>query len=138
MAQVLRCKVGDLAVVVSATLSQNIGQIVEVLGRQRRGKISLKKLGHIWHVKALSGRPSLQYLFASGDLVQATEGPVPDFRMVPVSGLPDVDGQLAQCGIGKASNARQSPSVAAVAALARDPVASPLSCSVSSDVEQRA
>jgi len=117
--------VGDLAVVVSATVSQNIGQIVEVLGQQQAGTLRLEGLGHIWHVRTVSGRSSLHYLYQSGKIVAAAEGPAPDFTLVPVTGLPDVDGIAAK---RKCAKVRSRPAPAAPAQLE----------SVASDMEQRA
>lgn len=79
--QKLNCKVGDLAIVVSAKLPQNVGQIVEVLGPQTGKPFALTDLGHMWQVRAVSGRESLYYLLErTGHVVQHVQGPVPDGR----------------------------------------------------------
>ena len=87
--QTLRCSIGDLAIVVSAKLPQNIGQIVEILGLQTGKPFALTEPGHVWQVRAVSGRASLYYCFdKEGRIVQHAEGPVPDCRLRPVSGVP--------------------------------------------------
>lgn len=87
-AQSLRCKIGDLAIVVSAKLPQNLGQIVEVLGPQTGVPFRLTGPGHVWQVRAVSGRESLYYRFdKDGRVVQHAEGPVPDCRLRPMSGV---------------------------------------------------
>jgi hypothetical protein len=86
--QTLRCKPGDLAIVVSAKLPQNVGQIVEVLGPQTGKPFRITDQGHVWQVRAVSGRASLHYCFEkTGRIVQEVEGPVPDCRLRPVSGV---------------------------------------------------
>ena len=57
----LNCKVGDLAIVVNTELSQNLGQIVEVLGLPPPAPIGLTGKGHIWQVRVVSGRATLYY-----------------------------------------------------------------------------
>ena len=75
----LNCKIGDLAIVVNAHQTQNIGQIVEVLGPQTKVPFDLNGPGHVWQVRAVSGRATLIYLFPTeGKVVQHAEGPAPD------------------------------------------------------------
>jgi hypothetical protein len=57
----LNCKVGDLAIVVSAVHAENIGQIVEVLGPQCKKPFDLAGQGHTWQVRTVSGRETLCY-----------------------------------------------------------------------------
>lgn len=88
--QTFNCKIGDLAIVVSALLPENLGQIVEVLGPQTELPFKLTGPGHVWQVRAVSGRGSLYYRFDKEErVVQHVEGPVPDCRLRPVRGLPD-------------------------------------------------
>jgi hypothetical protein len=86
--QKLNCRVGDLAIVVSAKLPQNVGQIVEILGFQTGVPFLLTGPGHVWQVRAVSGRASLYHRFdKTGRVVQHAEGPVPDCCLKPVAGL---------------------------------------------------
>jgi hypothetical protein len=97
--QNLNCKPGDLAIVVNAILPQNLGQIVEVLGPQADRPFKLQGPGHIWRVRVITGRESLFYLFSeSARVVRHVEGPVPDCRLRPVSGL------QGECGDGGAAH----------------------------------
>lgn len=90
--QKLNCKVGDLAIVVSAKLPQNLGQIVEVIGPQTGKPFALTEPGHVWQVRGVSGRASLYYMFDKDRrVVQHVEGPVPDCRLRPVSGICPAD-----------------------------------------------
>jgi hypothetical protein len=89
----LNCKVGDLAIVISAELPANLGQIVEILGDPRPGT-PLPGPGHVWHVRSIGGRRSLTYFFRdTGRTERLAEGPVPDIRLRPLNGLPDDDGK---------------------------------------------
>jgi hypothetical protein len=86
--QNLRCKIGDLAIVVRAKLPENLGQIVEVLGPQTDIPFRLTDSGHVWQVRAAGGRASLYYRFEkSGRVVRHAEGPVPDSCLDPISGV---------------------------------------------------
>lgn len=86
----LNCKAGDLAIVVSTELPENLGQIVEVLGLQTGTPVELTGLGHVWRVRALGGRRTLFYRFNNdGRIVQHAEGPAPDRCLRPISGLLD-------------------------------------------------
>jgi hypothetical protein len=94
--QKLNCKVGDLAIVVSAKLPQNVGQIVEVIGLQTGKPFALTDPGQVWEVRAVSGRDSLYYLLErTGRVVQHVQGPVPDSRLRPVSGIAPADAKAA-------------------------------------------
>ena len=95
----LNCKVGDLAIVVATELPQILGQIVKVLGLQTGTPPVLRGLGHIWHVRVLSGRKTLVYRY--NDIVrfvEHAEGPAPDHCLRPVSGLDDDDGAPVDVG----------------------------------------
>ena len=88
----LNCKAGDLAIVVATELPENMGQIVEVLGLPTGKPITLTGKGHVWHVRAVSGRATLVYRFnAEMTYAEYGEGPVPDRCLRPVSGLADGD-----------------------------------------------
>ena len=95
----LNCAVGDLAIVTSAHLQENVGQIVEVIGVQTGKPFSLDGEGHVWQVRAISGRATLRYKFASGKSTRRVRGPVPDHRLRLVSGLADPAGVLRACAL---------------------------------------
>ena len=100
----LNCKIGDLAIVVNTQLPENLGQIVEVLGPQTEVSFDLAGPGHVWQVRAVSGRATLMCLFhADGRVVMHVEGPAPDCRLRPVCGLSLDDG--AQEDLGAKSRA---------------------------------
>ncbi len=90
--QKLNCSVGDLAIVVNTELPENLGQIVEVLGVQTGHPLALTSSGHVWQVRTVSGRPTLIYRYNdTGRTISEVEGPAPDSRLRPVSGLPDLE-----------------------------------------------
>ena len=78
----LRCKVGDLAIVVSARLEKNIGQIVEDMAAADPSH-GLRERTHAWVVRTASGRRALHYRDLTGRIVKKATGPVPDRRLVP-------------------------------------------------------
>lgn len=96
----LNCKVGDLAIVVATELPENLGQIVEVLGLQTGVPFSMTGRGHMWQVRAISGRATLTYRFNEAVIrvVEHSEGPAPDRCLRPVSGLTDADGASKDTG----------------------------------------
>jgi len=97
----LRCKVGDLAVVVNAEQTSNLGQIVEVLGLPTNRPFKLNGPGHVWQVRTVSGRKSLHYRMPKGHFRHLSTGPVPDCRLRPIPGL-----------LGQDSVTRQASAVA--------------------------
>jgi hypothetical protein len=105
--QKLNCKPGDLAIVVSAEQQQNIGQIVEVLGPPTGKPFNLPGHHYVWQVRAVSGRATLHYRHADGRLVQHVEGPAPDFRLRPVSGLDDGEKAQEDVAVGKTAPRRK-------------------------------
>ena len=91
----LNCKVGDLAIVISAYITENIGNIVEIVGPPTGRPIKASWECATWHVRTVSGRRTLVYRLGNGSIgivKRHAEGPVPDFRLWPVSGLPDEHG----------------------------------------------
>ena len=80
----MKCKPGDLAVVVNAQCACNIGFIVEVIApHDGRGDIVFKGQGHVWLVKCHA--PMTWYL--RGKRYRRKTGPVPDSRLQPIRGL---------------------------------------------------
>ena len=105
MSSKTNCQIGDLAIVISAEQSQNLGQIVEVVGRNKGKPFGLKGPGIVWQVRTVSGRETLYYLFRDlGKVVLLAEGPAPDCRLKPVTGLPDGDKARTEAGVGIASS----------------------------------
>jgi hypothetical protein len=97
----LNCKIGDLAIVVSAELPQNIGYIVEVIGIHTDKPLLLERPGHVWQVRGASGRKGLHYQFRdTGLVVQHSEGPVPDLCLRAIAGLGSLDAATEDMGVG--------------------------------------
>ena len=85
---VLRCKVGDLAIVVSARLEKNIGQLVEVMASADLN-YGLSDRAPAWVVRTVSGRKSLHYRYLTGGIGRKAGGHVPDFRLAPLRADPE-------------------------------------------------
>jgi hypothetical protein len=71
----MKCKLGDLALVIDAVNPENIGRIVSVVRLQNNeDELKIQDLGIIWHVK------SFDKLFWSigNAMYEACSGPVPD------------------------------------------------------------
>jgi hypothetical protein len=80
----MKCKPGDLAVVVNAQCACNIGFIVQVLApHDGTGGIAFVGQGHVWLVKC--HRPMTWYV--RGKRYRRKTGPVPDSRLQPIRGL---------------------------------------------------
>lgn len=105
----LNCKVGDLAVVVSAELSENLGQIVEILAPATGIPFLLVESRQVWQVVTVSGRKTLLYRFnqENGRVDQHSEGPVPDRCLRPVSGLTDGGEEPTGADIGRPARRRR-------------------------------
>jgi hypothetical protein len=81
----LRCKPGDLAVVVRAKYPVNLGRIVRVIRRdQGSGILFYAKDTPAW--LAVSARPLTWYV--DGKRILRKSGPVPDAQLQPIRGLP--------------------------------------------------
>jgi hypothetical protein len=84
----MRCKVGDLAVVVNAECRCNLGHIVQVVApHDGTGILRFLNEGQVWIVA--SRRPMTWYL--RGKRYRRKIGPVPDNRLQPIRGLPPRD-----------------------------------------------
>lgn len=84
----MRCKVGDLAVVVNAQCRCNLGNIVRIVApHDGTGILRFARDGHVWIVA--SHRPMTWYLH--GKRYRRKIGPVPDNRLQPIRGLPSGD-----------------------------------------------
>ena len=106
----MRCKVGDLAVVVNAECRCNVGNIVRVIApHDGTGVIRFARHGHVWLVAA--HRPLTWYM--RGKRYRRKTGPVPDNRLQPIRGLPlgqqgkkETDTDI---GEGKAADRKRAP-----------------------------
>lgn len=85
----LRCRPGDLAVVVFAENPQNVGLIVRVLKAHcGRGRLALKGKGPLWSVACAQ-----PLIYKLGDkYIPRRRGPVPDSYLQPIRGA---DGRLS-------------------------------------------
>ena len=61
-----RCKVGDLAIVISANIPENIGNIVEIVGPPTGRPLKASWECATWHVRTISGRRTLVYWLGNG------------------------------------------------------------------------
>jgi hypothetical protein len=85
-----RCKVGDLAIVISANIPENIGNIVEIVGPPTGRPLKASWECATWHVRTISGRRTLVYRLGNGSIgivKRHAEEPVPDFRLRPFLGI---------------------------------------------------
>lgn len=80
----LRCKPGDLAVVIFAEHLHNIGLIVRVLHPYESGDIELPDKGFLWEVECRRK----QLWVSQRRALWRNRGPVPDAYLLPLSGLP--------------------------------------------------
>lgn len=87
----LRCKAGDLAVVIYAEHLHNIGLVVRVLRPYGDGDIHLPGKGFLWEVEC-----SRKQLWVSQRRALWRHcGPVPDAYLLPLSGQPDAQSTTA-------------------------------------------
>jgi hypothetical protein len=82
----LRCRPGDLAVVISAVNAENLGTIVTVVALHDGQPFNLKEGGAAWRVRCPVGAAGLLYVYASGRRVQLPEGPIRDCDLQPIRG----------------------------------------------------
>ena len=80
----LRCKPGDIALVVRAEHLHNVGLIVKVLGPYPGGDIDLPGRGFLWEVEC----KQLQMWMMNGQVRWRHRGPVPDEYLLPLRGQP--------------------------------------------------
>jgi hypothetical protein len=80
----MKCRVGDLAVVIRADIRSNLGRIVKVLGpHDGCGLLRFKRDGMVW--KVACHQPMTWSL--NGKLYRRKIGPVPDNRLQPIRGV---------------------------------------------------
>lgn len=78
----LRCKAGDLAMVIYAEHLHNIGLIVRVLGPYGGGDIRLPDKGFLWEVEC----SQKQLWVSQRRALWRHRGPVPDAYLLPLGG----------------------------------------------------
>ena len=83
--ETLRCRIGDLAVVVGCHLPENTGNIVKIIGVEGyQGWYGITGHTFVWTVEVTKDRP-LVYENADVGLYTLMEGPVPDQLLIPIS-----------------------------------------------------
>jgi hypothetical protein len=90
----LRCKPGDLAIVISATIPENIGNLVEVVGPTTGLPVKAHWQCATWQVRTVSGRKTLVYKLGNkrtSRVERHAEGPVQDFKLRPLPGVEEID-----------------------------------------------
>lgn len=89
-----RCKAGDLAVVVSAHNSENLGQIVSVIeAYDGRGPLVFgEECGFVW----LCESPLIMAWQVNDRYFRARRGPVPDSSLKPLRGQTDETGRSSE------------------------------------------
>ena len=81
----MRCKPGDLAIVICAEIRGNLGNIVRVVApHDGSGTLRFPNEGHVWIVDC----PRLMTWYLNGKRYRRKSGPVPDNRLQPIRGLP--------------------------------------------------
>jgi hypothetical protein len=78
----MKCRVGDLAVVVRADLECNIGNIVRVIAPVDGSHAAFKGQGQVWMVEC---QRDMTWL-VKDKTVHRRRGPVPDNRLQPIRG----------------------------------------------------
>ena len=109
----MRCKAGDLAVVVSAEIRRNVGIIVRIIApHDGAGALRFTRHGHVWLVAA--PRPMTWTLH--GKVYRRKTGPVPDNRLQPLRGLPPgtLVAKPAESGLGAGNKAQRKRSIATI------------------------
>ena len=81
----LRCRPGDLAIVISAKYASNLGRIVRVIRRDNgNGALRYKESIPTWLVES----PTLLTWYAYKKRYRRKRGPVPDAQLQPIRGEP--------------------------------------------------
>ena len=77
----MKCRVGDLAVVIAAHHRSNLGRIVRILAQHDgSGNISFTRVGHVWLVDA----PHSMVWSVGTKRYRRKLGPVPDCQLQPI------------------------------------------------------
>ena len=109
----MRCKPGDLAVVVSAELRCNVGLIVRIIApHDGAGAVRFTDQGYVWLVAA----PRRMTWYMHGKVYRRKIGPVPDNRLQPIRGLPSgtLVAKPAESGVGPGKKAERKRSLATI------------------------
>ena len=81
----LRCRPGDLAIVINAKYASNLGRIVRVIRRDNgNGALRYKENIPTWLVES----PTLLTWYAYKKRYRRKRGPVPDAQLQPIRGEP--------------------------------------------------
>ncbi len=81
----MKCRPGDLAIVVHAVYRCNVGRIVKVVAlHDGKGVLTIEKAGPVWLVEC--GRRMKWTV--RGKTYRRRKGPVPDAYLRPIRGLP--------------------------------------------------
>jgi len=86
MASQLKCRIGDLAVVIDAFNKCNIGRIVHVVGRCTSDSPLPPSFGSLSNCDWLVQCPTLLTWDIDGKRLRRKRGPVPDFALQPIRG----------------------------------------------------
>jgi hypothetical protein len=89
----MKCRVGDLAVVVRADLECNLGNIVRIVAPVAGSHDAFKGQGQVWTVEC---QRDMTWLYKD-KTVRRKRGPVPDNRLQPIRG--QTPGQAQDQGI---------------------------------------
>ena len=104
----MKCKVGDLAVIVAADFKSNIGNIVKIIAPDDgKGICDWSKQGLAWVVTA--ARPITWVI--NGKRYRRKIGPVPENRLQPIRGVKAGRKAKESIGLGVAPSVRQKRSV---------------------------
>jgi len=83
----LNCKPGDLAIIINAYNSVNIGAIVKVIAAHKNQNALDKEADdHLWTVKA----PHPMTYAIDGKLIRKHKGPAPDSSLWPIRGVSEL------------------------------------------------
>ncbi len=94
----MRCRVGDLAVVIRANLPSNLGNIVRIVAPcDGRGDIVFTKEGPVWIVEC-QRRMTWEL---RGKRYRRKKGPVPDNRLQPIRGVAAGEGDRDAAEVGE-------------------------------------
>jgi len=104
----MKCKVGDLAVIVAADFKSNIGNIVKVIAPDDgKGICDWSEQGLAWVVTA--ARPITWVI--NGKRYRRKIGPVPENRLQPIRGVTAGKKAKESIGLGVTSSVGQKRSV---------------------------
>lgn len=102
----MKCRVGDLAVVVGAEYKSNLGKIVRVVEpHDGRGEIHFRNQGPIWWVES----HSMLFWTKGRKRFRRRTGPVPDYILYPIRGNEQSLTEAGDCLRFSGGSARSAP-----------------------------